>query len=488
MILNGDLTMNKLQGQIAVIIVVLIAGIYLGNLGYGGDQASAAHFMTEGHWDEKTCAGCHADVYDEVISSYHVQRDGGFKDSMYNDLSYLTRFGIKPGSEDDWADSYLNNHPGGEEGLVLDCNICHDQTGEYDWDARGKAIADGRFADANIDAMVSALANNPVSFGVSTDVSCATTCHTTDVLKRAVAWAEDDYERYDAHGNNSVSCVDCHITEAHQIGRGDISDSADKSYDNTMKTCDDPGCHGGITHDMVIDGAHIGIVSCEACHIPVLSANLIDPVVESANWKDGVVDITYRGSDEFTPVLAWFNGSKTGELPNVGEKNDTGAQLKPFNTIMVTWWDEGLDADVVADQDSYNYNVGNPIPLTDVSNADTDADGNVTLDEIRQSYPNAVLRTVDMYFSVSHNIAGGGSGLDEALGCEDCHGYVEDTENVTILDWTSLGYETDPGQTDPPTDFAAVNFTVIPYSRPRPVEIEQEPQLIHDLKNLTGGQ
>ena len=486
--------MNKLQGKITVIIVLLIAGIYLGNLGYGGDQASAAHFLTEGHWDEETCGGCHAGEYDEVMSSYHVQRDGDFKDSMYSGLSYLTRFEIESGNEDEWTEMYMNYHPGGgpletidgNDGIAVDCNICHDQTGEYNWGARGKAISLGRFAEANVNAMASALENYPVSFGVSTDVSCANTCHTTDVKTRAVAWAEEDYENYDAHANNSVSCVDCHITESHQIGRGDTSDSADNSYDNTMKTCDEPGCHGGITHDMVIDGAHIGIVSCEACHVPVLSADLNDPVVKSANWNNGVVDITYRDSGEFAPILAWFNGSREGELPNVGGKNDTGAQLKPFTTIMVTWWDEGLDANVIADPDSYS--VGNPIPLADVSNADADADGNVTLDEIRELYPDAVLRTVDMYFSVSHNIAGGGSGLDEALGCEDCHGYVEDTENVTILDWTSLGYETDPGQTDPPTDFAAVNFTVIPYSRPRPIEIEQEPQLMHDLKNLTGGQ
>lgn len=498
--------MNKLQIKIVAIILILAAGIYAGNLSYSGDQARAAHFMSEGHWDDDTCAGCHAGVYDDVISSYHVQQGVNFKDGMYDGWSVLINFDIDTGGEGGWVEKCGNCHPGGgplesiagKEGIAIDCNICHDQTGMYDWEARGKAIEEGRYTEANSDAMKLALETMPVSFGVSTDKACATQCHTADVKKRAVGWNEADYGEYDAHANNSVLCVECHITQNHQIGRGNISDTPDAEddkLDGTMKTCLD--CHEGITHDMAIDGAHIGIVSCEACHIPVLSADLNLPVIKAANWKNGVNDFSFRQKGEFTPVLAWFNGTKNGELPHVAKRNDSNATIKPFMVINAVWWDTGAEADVAANPDT-SWHTGNPIRLSDVIAFDSDNDGNVTADEAHSfdgngdgspDYKDAVLRSMDLYFSVSHNIAGGGSGLMEALGCEDCHGYVEGTNNTTnVFDWPSLGYDNDPAQTDPPTDFAAVNFTVTPYvARPKPVEVERSPKLASDLNNLSGG-
>src|SRR5665648_434356 len=499
--------MNKLQIKIVIILLILAAGIYVGNLSYGGDQARAAHFMSEGRWDNETCSGCHAGVYDDVISSYHVQQGADFKDGMYNGWSALVNFDIDTGGKGDWAKKCGNCHPGGgplesidgKEGIEIDCNICHDQTGLYDWEARGKAIEEGRYTEANSDAMKLALETMPISFGVSTDKACATQCHTTDVKKRAVGWNEANYSEYDAHANNSVLCVECHITQNHQIGRGNISDTPDAEndmLDGSMKTC--LNCHEGITHDMAIDGAHIGIVSCEACHIPVLSADLSLPVIKAANWKNGENEISFRQKGEFTPVLAWFNGTKNGELPHVAKRNDSNATIKPFTVINAMWWDAGINSDVVANPDT-NPQSGNPILLSDVKNSDSDSDGNVTSEEIRSfdgnsdglpDYPDAILRAMDLYFSVSHNIAGGGSGLVEALSCEDCHGYIEGTNNTTnVFDWSSLGYDSDPAQTDPPTDFAAVNFTVTPYvARPKPVEVERSPKLASDLNNLSGGQ
>ena len=82
-------------------------------------------------------------------------------------------------------------------------------------------------------------------------------------------------------------------------------------------------------------------------------------------------------------------------------------------------------------------------------------------------YPNAVLRRADAYYQVSHNIVGAKSALEKsALWCADCHG------NTSRIDWTQLGYEADPAQTDPPTDFSTYEITVeiIP-ERPKPVEV-----------------
>ena len=88
------------------------------------------------------------------------------------------------------------------------------------------------------------------------------------------------------------------------------------------------------------------------------------------------------------------------------------------------------------------------------------------LDKI-PDYPNAILRKTDAYYPVSHNIVSEESALGKsALWCADCHG------NTSVIDWIALGYESDPAQTDPPTDFTTYEVTVeiIP-ARPKPVEV-----------------
>src|SRR5665648_616495 len=132
---------------------------------------------------------------------------------------------------------------------------------------------------------------------------------------------------------------------------------------------------------MAIDGAHIGIVSCEACHIPVLSGDLTLMVIKSANWKNGRSDLSFRQKAEFTPVLAWFNGTNNGELPHVAKRNDSNATIKPFTVISTVWWDAGKDADVAANPNT-SWHDGNPIQLSDVVAFDSNNDGNVTVDEV----------------------------------------------------------------------------------------------------------
>ena len=504
--------MNGLVIKTAVIIVILIAGVYMGNLGHSGNQATAPHYLSDGHWDDLQCGGCHGNAYDDVVASYHVQRAGDFEDSMYDGMSYLTRFEIEPGSEDDWAKLYMNYHPGGgpletidgSEGIDVDCNICHDPTGMYDWDARGRAIAEGRYTEANFDAVEAILTSQPVSYGVSTTRTCAYTCHSGDSKKTGVKWTQSDYDQYDAHASHSVECSECHITRDHQIGRGGVSDPANSS--EAMKECID--CHEGISHGMVIDGAHYGVVACDGCHIPMLPA---ETVLESVNWANGVKEEIYKDS-EIRPVLEWSDGMDNGKLPVPDSKDDPNVKLVPFNIITVTWWDAGINADVRLNPDTSTA-IGNPIALADVKAADADNDGEVSSDEIhaydgdnngQPDYPNAVLRQQDLYFRVSHNIASTKVGLAAPLTCGDCHcasgtstldsiHFTAESIECTIcheyrppVDWLALGYDADPAS---PGDYSVLSIEVEKYDpRPKPVEVEGNSALVGNSNDLTGEQ
>jgi methanogenesis multiheme c-type cytochrome len=196
--------------------------------------------------------------------------------------------------------------------------------------------------------------------------------------------------------------------------------------------------------------------------------------IASFDWSDGEREDTYHTTD-FCPVLAWTDGITDGL--RVRENRTEGAVLAPFNVITGSWWDAGLDSDVLVNPNT-SASEGNAIPVADVKAADADGDGEVTTEEMRSydgdgdgraDYPSAILRTVDLYYKLSHGISGSETGLADPLVCADCHG-----ESATHIDWAALGYDSDPAETDPPTNFSAVTIDVtIPDAKP--AEKEREP-------------
>jgi methanogenesis multiheme c-type cytochrome len=225
----------------------------------------------------------------------------------------------------------------------------------------------------------------------------------------------------------------------------------------------------------MVDG-HLATVNCESCHIPALPGGEISgeyPISEFS-WANGVREVVTHDS-QFVPTLAWYSGTYYDMLPMAGSRESGNAILRPFNVITGIWWDEGTDPAVAADPNN-SSSIGNPIQPAHVQRADVNNDGTVTVEEMRsfdadgngeEDYPNAVLRRVELYFPVSHNVASSTRGLAEPLGCSDCHGVT-----VTAIDWEALGFETDPAGAD--TDFTGSDISVtIPGQRP--AEIEREP-------------
>jgi methanogenesis multiheme c-type cytochrome len=494
--------LNLLVSGVAVLLLVA-AGAY-SSLGYAGNDQIASHYMTKGEWSDTVCGGCHFDVYENVNHSYHVQVD-------MDRWSPLTNFDLETSGEEEWVKEFGKYHPGGgplaEYGIGVDCMMCHEQYGLYDFDARAEKIENGEYDDANSAAMVNsslAARTNPIQFfvynanlltpypllivfhddvnGAPSHTSCAEKCHIRNVEKSAVSWgSEETYEEFDSHAEAGVECAECHHTEGfiitsdHQIGRGNTSGTPDlpeSHFDDTMRSCDDAACHEGISHGPFAD-SHMEFLACEACHIPKLPGGELagGKPLKTFSWQNGEREDTYREED-FQPALAWYNGNFGDVLPAVDTRNDTDVKVTPFNNITGTWWDAGTDSEVLANPNT-SISTGDPIPVPHVKAADADGDGEVTVEEMQAydadgdgqaDYPNAVLRTVDLYYQVSHNIVSSDVGIADPYTCKDCHG------SQAVIDWESLGYVEDPGG-----ESSAVKSIDVSYARPRPVEVETEP-------------
>ncbi|WP_342304215.1 methanogenesis multiheme c-type cytochrome [Methanolobus sp. ZRKC5] len=517
--------MAKLNVILIGILVVMFAasGVYA-FIGYSGNGAMSAHYMTEQKWSDSSCSGCHVGMYEEVSESYHVGQD-------LKKWSSIMEYGVAVDGidEDAMSVTYGQVHPGGgymaDYGVDIDCMICHEQVGGYDFEARAERIAAGDFENANEAAIeesraelqkeplymagyvLDVLAPVPLVTEIHDEVNgapgkalCGSNCHTGDIATTAVAWTLEDSAYYDVHDN--VDCQECHETEEHKIGSREYLFASGPTHMETeagVKDCDSSGCHEDISHGGMVD-AHLDFLSCESCHIPSLPGSDVTgtPVIKEFSWANGVrEDVTY--DSEFTPTLAWSEGVYYDLLP-IAQEREEDSVLKPFNIINGIWWDEGTDVDVFADPDNSSL-IGTPIVPADVLSADADNDGDVTEDELRSydgdmdgspDYPNAVLRHVDMYYQVSHNIVSSSVGLAEPLECADCHGAsASDTlqnvhfgdsikdcsechDLVPVINWKSLGYDSDPAETNPPTDFSANTISVtIPGAKP--TEVEREP-------------
>ena len=482
----------KMRTLSIIMILTALVVIFFGNLSYNNYQAQASHYIKGNMWDENTCGGCHPGVYEDVNNSYHVMGDVGYM--AINDWSPLHINLIEGDYTTELAREWGIQEPeSGSINLVIDsndnvvghttsdCRVCHLKgEGDFDW----LQLLEAPPVESNDDSDTF----DDVFLGTPSDEVCADRCHRVDVPIRAVMWSGDDYAEYDAHANASVGCTECHTTQTHQIGRNRTIDSMNPDV-YPMQQCID--CHFEVTHGMYTD-AHLVNVSCESCHIPMLKGGQLpggSPLL-SVDWTSGNRVNEYRVED-FQPVLAWFNGTVEG-IPYPSHRNDSGVFLKPLNVIKVSWWDEGSDEEIAQDPDN-SSSWGTPIILSHVRSADADNDGNVTFSEMRSfdaemdgapNYPDAVIRNRDVYYSISHNIISNSS--DNAMGltalwCVDCHG------NTSRIDWPLLGYETDPAETDPPTNFSSYNVTVeIVPLRPKPEEIEHEPQLPVDLFGLDG--
>jgi len=222
-----------------------------------------------------------------------------------------------------WKDTTFNfNDP-----LNIDCLVCHDNSGTYE---KEKAAAGYPKADLNL----SLVAQN---VGTPTKENCGV-CHfwggggnnvKHGDLEKALLDCSREVDVHMTLDGENMNCVDCHVTENHQMA-GKLY--ALSSENINRATCE--YCHTGEPHNDAILNQHNIRVACQTCHIPVYAkvngtkmiwdwstaGSLHDDGSEKHEYDaDGNHNyLSIKGNfvydDHVIPEYFWFNGIANHQL------------------------------------------------------------------------------------------------------------------------------------------------------------------------------
>jgi len=470
-----------------------------------------------GYKGSEACYACHQKEYLEVSHSYHVHQgritqDGKIahdpKDSidigMFNRWYSLSNTDRVKTPESQWrlmeAVYCAQCHPGGGVvkpfGMDVDCLICHQQSGYKGGKGIGKTPAgldsEGYIIQSNGARMAALMMAGADAGGVLEDLDLSEIaikamervelrvgkptpdncnfCHWKSDGKRGTHYGLSKGKPTDVHYASGMRCQECHITTAHQIGKGKVVDNAGSpELRGTMKSCVD--CHGEEPHEgSEADelNMHIERISCETCHIsktlrgtrrvnwllgmdmpkmmkryqwmmPV--ANLLGmatPEKMTAQMDEMIGCYKLKNLTNFKPVYAWYNRETVcTDIPHpTGSIQDPESRIAPFNIIKTLLFDDGTTPEVVRNPDGHS--LGFPVPRTFVARAGGKGKRDTTLEEMHTfengRYQKAIIRKTPQYFNLYHSIAP----AKEALKCNDCH-----IREGGRLDFAQLGYGPD---------------------------------------------
>ncbi|MCP4428661.1 MAG: tetrathionate reductase family octaheme c-type cytochrome [Chloroflexi bacterium] len=322
----------------------------------------------------------------------------------------------------------------------VDCLVCHEQSGTY-------VKSNSGLPAEGVDLAVAAQ-----SVATPTRLNCGG-CHFNGGGGNAVKHGDLDSSLFypsddvDVHmGRHDFQCVDCHKTEAHQIGGHSISVSVN---DENEIACMD--CHQEDLHEDERINAHIKAVACQTCHIPLGATR--DATKMNWDWSAAGQDIEedpheylkIKGSfvyeRGFMPEYYWFNGDADRYLlgdvmdPTAvtslntpqGDITDANAKIWPFKVHRAI---QIYDA-------NYNYllqpkTVGEGGYWTEF---DWDLAATLGGEATGMKYSGEYgWAQTEMYWQLAHLVAP----KENALQCSDCH-----SDNGR-MDWEALGYYGDP--------------------------------------------
>lgn len=325
----------------------------------------------------------------------------------------------------------------------VDCLVCHDQTGTY---VKG---AGGQVAEGVDLAYVAQHVSTP------TRENCGG-CHFDGGGGNGVKHGDLDESLYfppesvDVHmGRYDFLCVDCHQTQDHLIAGRALS--VNVSVQDGNVACTD--CHDAATqHDDARITEHLDTVACQTCHIP--NTALLDPTKVLWDWsqagdpdreEDPHEYLRIKGEfvyeNDYTPQIAWFNGSLERYLlgdvidPNtstvlnqpLGSIDDLNSLLYPFKIHYAT-----QPYDTV-----YNLLLA---PRTTGADGywttfDWDSALQIGADLVGMPYSGEYdFAPTEMYWMQTHMV----QPAENALTCTSCHG------EGGRIDWIGLGYPGDP--------------------------------------------
>ena len=316
----------------------------------------------DAHKVTAACLSCHTNRHEEIMATSHWrwQRDEvlegrgiiplGKKNILNNfcigiagSEATCTRCHIGYG----WVDQSFDF----EEPTNIDCLVCHDKTGTYQ-----KEKGNGGYPKASVDL-------NYVSTHVGSPGrdNCGV-CHFWGGGGNNVKHGDLEISLLDctlevdvhmATEGENMSCVDCHVTEKHQMA-GKLY--ALSSENKSRATCEQ--CHTNKPHnDKIIDDHNLR-VACQTCHIPVYakvndtkmywdwsSAGELDEHGEAfhepdvdGNHKYMSIKGTFVWANHVIPEYYWFNGIADHQL--ISDQIDTiPVQM---NRLMGSYRDKGL--------------------------------------------------------------------------------------------------------------------------------------------------
>lgn len=401
----------------------------------------------------KACLSCHEDAASDFMKTAHWKwersgvrlpgRDGEFSIGKKN-LPNNFCLGVQ-GNEKScnschagygWKDKSFDFN----KSENVDCLVCHDWSGTY---------TKGAYGMPNKDVDLLAVAR---SVGYPKRQNCGL-CHNYGGGGMGVKHGDLDesllnaYADLDVHMSRNMLCIDCHVTEKHNIKGTAYSVSAD--HRNGISCTD---CHDEKPHKDSRINSHTEAVACQTCHIPRFARKAATKTFwdwskagDSSRKDDPHKYLKIKGEfvygKDLVPEYYWFNmtidrymwndrldpAKVTLINPPRGDINDMTAKIWPFKVHRaIQPYDKVnryLLQPVTAGEGGYwtEFNWDKAFRLSE------------NISGIRYSGSYGFTRT-DMYWPLSHMVSAG----DKALRCNDCHG------EASRMNWKALGYGGDP--------------------------------------------
>lgn len=290
------------------------------------------------HQVTAACLSCHNGRHLEIMETQHWrwQRDEVVGDKGVVPLgkkNILNNFCIGVSSSEGtctrchigygWKDkSFDFNEP-----TNIDCLVCHDQSGTYQ---KEKGSAGYPKASVNLNQVA-------MSVGTPNRQNCGV-CHfwggggnnvKHGDLDNAMLDCSREVDVHMTTEGENMTCVDCHITENHQIS-GKLY--ALSSENKNRVTC--VQCHTDKPHKKEILDEHNCRVACQTCHIPYYAkanatkmiwdwstAGILDESGHATHANDAYgnhkylsIKGTFIWDDDVIPEYYWFNGIADHQL------------------------------------------------------------------------------------------------------------------------------------------------------------------------------
>ena len=326
---------------------------------------------------------------------------------------------------------------------LVDCLICHDNSGSYLKKFRGAGLP-----DESVDLLKVAR-----SVGMPLRQNCGS-CHFQGGGGNAIKHGDMDETllfpsaRIDVHmGKYDMHCVDCHRTEKHQIRGRAMSVSVDST--NIVRCTD---CHEPRPHSEIRLNAHTERIACQTCHVPYMAPDTGTKM--TWDWSEAGQDLDITDEHQYLkikgrftwakrvkPEYHWYNETSTRYITGdtidpstptrisgpLGDRDDPAAKIWPFKVHRGKQpYDKVFKYFLVP-----NVHGDRGFWTAFDWSAALKLGSEITGLPYSGSYDFA---PTEMYFPLSHMVAE----PERALDCRDCHGVRG------RMHWKALGYDGHP--------------------------------------------